>query len=320
MLEFLVNDLSIHKQFHEFKSFREAIARLMNMREVARKFGREVYCHQALLAVETMPGVPIQKALGRFSESERRSVMSWLTRSGPFWDDLRQYSTDDYLESQGEIVTDSAVGEAAYRTLHSVKCALLSITPSDWDYTPIHVIWRRKAEALDDRSANLENWRDSGPLELMLQYEPPSISSWNDLRNVGEYRFSGLTFAHDCFDPLEGVPFAKSAAERVLVILNILDRLTRAFDEDGRRTKEGHRIYQEHFTGDMGLFSDSSDSEKQNFRNELTFPHPSESGSSLFCGWHGKERHLTLRVHFSWPVRANEPVYVVYVGPKLTKQ
>ena len=29
---------------------------------------------------------------------------------------------------------------------------------------------------------------------------------------------------------------------------------------------------------------------------------------------------MTLRLHFSWPVRAGEPVYVVYAGPKLTKR
>ena len=31
-------------------------------------------------------------------------------------------------------------------------------------------------------------------------------------------------------------------------------------------------------------------------------------------------RRMTLRLHFSWPIRADEPVYVVYVGPKLTKR
>ena len=70
------------------------------------------------------------------------------------------------------------------------------------------------------------------------------------------------------------------------------------------------------------MFSDSSDKEtrKRRFREALTFPHPGERGSSLFCPWHGKVRHMTLRLHFSWPVRAGRPVYVVYAGPKLTKR
>ena len=301
-------------------SFRDAFALLMTMRATAGDFGREVYCHRAILTVEAMPGVPMQQALGRLSESERRSAMRWLTNGGPFWDDLRQHSDDDYLESRGEVVTDSAVGEAAYRTLHAVECSLISVVPSDWDYSPVDVIWRRGAEALEDQSTTLENWRDSASLEAKLQRAVPLVRSWNDLRNAGTNRFSDLTFAGNCFDPLRGVPFAKSAAERILVLLGILDRFARAFEADGRRTPEGHRIYQDYFTGDKALFSDSSNSEKHDFRNKLTFLHPSDPGSSLFCTWHGKVSHMTLRVHFSWPIRAGEPVYVVYVGPKLTKQ
>ena len=94
----------------------------------------------------------------------------------------------------------------------------------------------------------------------------------------------------------------------------------RAFDATGARTTEGQRIYQDYFTGDNALFSDSSDDEKHRFREALTFPHPNERGNSLFCTWHGKVRHLTLRLHFSWPIESGEPVYVVYAGPKLTRR
>ena len=123
-----------------------------------------------------------------------------------------------------------------------------------------------------------------------------------------------------CFDPLVGVPFAKSAADRILALLSILDHCANAFDAGGSRTSEGNRIYRDYFAGDNALFSDSSDSEKHSFRTRLTFPHPDKPGESLFCTWHGKVRHMTLRLHFSWPIRAGEPVYVVYAGPKLTKQ
>ena len=104
------------------------------------------------------------------------------------------------------------------------------------------------------------------------------------------------------------------------MLFELLDRLARAFDADGARTSEGHRIYQDHFTGDRGSFSDSSDSEKRDFREALTFRRPDDTGESLFCTWHGKVRRPALRVHFSWPIRFGEPVYVVYAGPKITKR
>ena len=29
---------------------------------------------------------------------------------------------------------------------------------------------------------------------------------------------------------------------------------------------------------------------------------------------------MTLRLHFSWPIEAGKPVYIVYAGPKITKR
>ena len=85
----------------------------------------------------------------------------------------------------------------------------------------------------------------------------------------------------------------------------------------GERTAEGHEIYQRHFAGQRAWFSDSSDTEKRDFQNDLTFL--LNDGTSLLCSWHGKVNyHIPLRIHFSWPVTAVDPLYIVYVGPKLT--
>ena len=319
-MELLANDLSIHRQFHDIESFRDALARLMTMRSAARRFGRELYCDRALLTANPIPDVPMQQAIGRLAvESERRAALGWLTRAGPFWDDLRQHDAEDWLESGGEIVTDTAVGEAAFRTLHGVECGLVSVTPSDWDYSPVAVTWRR--EGVTERHTDLENWRDAVTLEERLRNAEPPIRSWSDLREASTNRFESLIFTDDCFDPLlAGVPFAKSAAERILVLLSILDRFARAFDADGGRTLEGHRIYQDYFTGDKALFSDSSKTEKDDFRSKLTFRDPNDPKKDLFCTWHGKVHHMTLRLHYWWSGKADDPIFVVYAGQKITKQ
>jgi len=66
-------------------------------------------------------------------------------------------------------------------------------------------------------------------------------------------------------------------------------------------------------------FSDSSDAEKNEFRTELTFKHPEIDGETLFCTMHDKVKTPQIRIHFSWPVRADAPLYVVYVGQNITK-
>ena len=319
-MELLANERSIHEQFHDIASFRDALARLVSMRHVARRFGLEVYCHRELLNASPMPDTPMRQAVGRLSDEKRRAAMTWLTRAGPFWDDVRRHGADDWLECRGDIVTDSAIGEAAFRTLDGVECGLVSVTPSDWDFSPVEVVWRREAEKLEDRRAKVDNWRDAGALENGLRDAAPPFRSWGALRLVSENRFENLTFAEDCFEPLDGVPFAESSAKRLHMLLETLNRLAGAFDADGVRTTEGQRIYQDCFTGDSALFSDSSVTEKRQFRKEMTFPHPDSSGKSLFCPWHGKVSHMTIRLHFSWPIRAGEQVWVVYAGPKITKQ
>ena len=102
--------------------------------------------------------------------------------------------------------------------------------------------------------------------------------------------------------------------------MTVLHDLKNCFDDRGQRTPEGHETYRKHFTGKKAWFSDSSDSEKADFRRDLTFSHPADAGETLFCTWHGKVKTPQLRIHFSWPVHAAEPLYVVYVGPKITRR
>ena len=319
-MELFANEMSIHRQFNDLPTFHGALERLMGMRGVAHRFGRNVYCHRALAGAEPIPGIRMQQAVQRLADNKRRALMIWLTSGGPFWDDLRRHDPNDWLECRDEIVTDTAVGEAAYRTLLGAKCALISAVPSDWNYSPVEVSWNREAEGLDDRTATIENWRDAVTLEARLQDAAPPIRSWTDLDDVAKARFGSLTFADRCFGPLAGIPFAKSAADRFLILLNILDRLANAFDARGAPTSGNIAIYRDYFSGENALFTDSSVSEKRRFRSGLTFPHPDKPGESLSCTWHGKVYHMTLRLHFSWPIRADEPVYVVYAGPKLTKR
>ena len=138
-----------------------------------------------------------------------------------------------------------------------------------------------------------------------------------DLETTARSRCRNLTFSPDSFEPLHGRPFHEGAADRVLLRLIVLQEVWNCVDDRGGRTPEGHKLYQKHFVGDKAWFSDSSKSEKRAFEDELTF---AVDGKGLCCSWHGKVKWPQLRIHFSWPVRAAEPLYVVYVGPKITKR
>jgi hypothetical protein len=323
-MELLVNDLSMHGQFSDLETFRSAIAAVMKTRMVARRYGRELNCHRGLSSAQVMATKNMQQAASSLSRDEQRALMQWLTQHGPFWEDQRVHEAHDWLECNGAIVTDRALGEAALCRSRGVDRRLVSFSPSQWEFSPIPVVY-----VVDqDRRETVEvvNYWDADAVELDLRTAAPPLTSWRELASVARLRFAAITLSDHAFTPLHGEPFIRGAAERILVLLQLLDRLVRCFDTDGQRTTEGHEIYQNFFTGKKegggrgAAFSDSSDDEKARFARELTFSHPADSSKKLVCPWHGKIQTPQLRIHFSWPVRANEPLYVVYIGPKITKR
>ena len=206
------------------------------------------------------------------------------------------------------------------RELRGNGCGLISATPSDWELSPISVTWFREAEDCPNEHASVQNWWSSEALRNGLKQLERPVRSWSTLRRIAKCRFTSLTFASNCFSPLDGVPFKKCSAERLQNLLAKLNEVASAVDVRGARTAEGHRLYREYFKGNRAWFSDSSSSEKDSFHAKMTFDHPDAPGQKLFCPWHGKESHLTLRMHFSWSTKPKAPVYVVYIGPKITKR
>ena len=284
---------------------------------MARQFGRDLQCHRNVANAHVMPGWPMPRAVQALRKDEQRVLMQWLARRGPFWDDDREHSADDWLECNGKIVTDTAVGEAAYCLLTGIERGLVSIIPSSWLKSPVAVIWRDNGQR---RHVDVCNYWDAAALKAALAAAPVPIKSWDDLATEARMRCPDLTFADSSFNPLEGVPFGKGAADRLLQRLAVLQNLKRCFNERGERTPEGHQLYEMHFTGRKSWFSDSSDAEKTYFESKLTFPHPETSSESLFCSWHGKVKTPQLRIHYFWTMRVSDPAYVVYVGPKITKR
>ena len=316
-MELLFNDLSIHGQFPDVAAFRGAIGRVMEMRELARRYGRELQCHRNVARAQVTRDLSMPQAIQGLSKNKRRALMQWLARSGPFWEDSRRHGGDDWLECGGEVVTDTAAGEAALRLFHGIECGLVSMDPSSWLFSPLPVEWREREPT---RSIGIPNYWDAESLTAALDTAPISLASWRDLEAAARRRCPDLTFLPNCFEPLRGHPFGAGAAQALLSRLTVLHDLKNCSDEHGQRTPEGHETYRKHFTGRKAWFSDSSNTEKADFRQDLTFPHPTNTGETLFCTWHGKVKSPQLRIHFSWPAHADTPLYIVYVGPKITKR
>lgn len=317
-MELLANDLSFHGQFSDIVSFRHAIDRVMMIRQIAQRFGRELHCHRKIANAQVTQSVSMLQAIQSFTINEKRALMQWLTRQGPFWEDFRAHGPDDYLECSDIVVTDSAVGEAAYCCFHRLDRQLVSLVPSLWQRSPLSVTWASDFDT--PRTIEVLNHWDPEKLERILQASPLPLSSWEQLSKAATIRCHNLTFSPDAFGYLSGLPYSKGAAQRILVLLDTLHNFRDCVDDHGQRTPEGQRLYSDHFTGEKAWFSDSSDTEKREFRERLVFRHPAQKDQALFCPWHGKVKTPQIRIHFTWPVGPDDPLYVVYVGPKITRR
>ena len=285
------------------------------MRRIAREHGRELHCNRNTLNRRINPSTSVFEALQIFTLDQKRNLLQWLTRQGPFWEDMPVHDPSQWLECSGEIVTETAAGEAAYCSTIGIDRRLVSLTPSAWDYSPIVVTMLSDAATV----ISVHNYWTPPELETALRGLERPVVSWDQLEAAARMRFRRLSFSANSFLPLKGQPFVPGAASRILSRMAVLDSLMGAVDDSGNRTPEGHRLYQDHCTGDKAGFSGSSATEKREFEKELTFPHPDGSGHFLFCTWHAKINHPPFRIHFAWPERTRAPLYVVYIGLKITR-
>lgn len=287
----------------------------MGMRNLAAQYRYDLHCHRNAPQSKATRRYSLQQAVNHFDNPDLcRAVLRWMTKLGPFWEDLQEHPSLGTLLCNGQNVTDSAVGKAACIMERGLASAVVSIYPSSWCQSPLEVNNKRSHEAVF-----VQNYWNIDELRRILEESPLQLDSWDDLKIAAKRQFSSLIFATDAFDSLQSQPFAYGAALRLLERMKILEDLKNAFDEQGRRTREGKRILREFFSGGKAWFSDSSTTEKRQFRKELTFRHPKRKAERVFCTWHGKVKTPQLRFHFTWPIRANEPTCVVYVGPKITK-
>lgn len=316
-MTFLLNEKSVHGQFATASDFHDAVGVVMQMRSKAKLCGHEVRCdesltHAMVTATESMPQV-----IQSMSRDRRMAWTQWVSKSGPFWIADREHDEDDWLLMSDESeVTDTSIGEVAFCVGSGIERQLISFSPSDWIRDPLSVMWVKGDET--SLAVNIRNHTTLASIESSVASLPAVFDSWRTLEKFSRVSCTHLLLADDAFKSLKPHPYHQGVAERLYGLLSVLNLVSNGFDSDGRRTKECERLFAEHFAGKKAWFTDSSASEKNEFSNELTFPHPTKAGEKVMCTWHGKVKTPQMRIHFSWPITADVKVYVPYVGPKLT--
>ena len=316
-MELFFNECSLHGQFEDIEQFTSAIEVLMKMRQTAQKYNRVLYCHRNCMQSSVTHKLNLVQAIQLIDKNKTRALMGWFGRTGPYWEEARHHPQEEYLACGEEVVTDTAIGECAFLKFSNMDAQIVSLTPSKWINPELSVTWYKNDE--EYISNQLINHTFDTTLEIELEKAVPPIQSWEQLEQRCREGYKKINFSKDAFTYLKGVPFVSICAQSFLELIEVLSRFKENHLPSTGRTPEGHDLYQTYFTGDRAWFSDSSDGEKRDFKKQMTFSHPEKPNEEIFAPYHGKVQCRQMRMHFSWPISADTPLYIVYIGPKITK-
>lgn len=245
-------------------------------------------------------------------------VLAWLNKAGPFWDDDRQANEDDYFHFEGIDVTDQGLGEAARRALVQREAGTFSFAKRGDRFarTPLDVNHGLEEEPLG--VVSVPNFWELDNIVRALYVAP---SSWQSMLDRARDSFDGLIFQPNIQEALEAAPFDAGISQRILELLAVLQEIYVQTTPDSSLTDRGVEVLQKHFVGEKAWFTDESERNKQDFKEELTFVDPQNSTATLFCPWHGKVKKGQFRIHFDWPrPKQQHRIKIVYIGPKITKR
>lgn len=301
--------------------FESALKTILEFRQAARPTGNSLACCRSILDREG-PGAVSFRALLKglhVSSNIRQLALSWLSKEGPYWDELRVHTGDDWYElQQGTVVTDTIVGEAAHRVNIGVgNNALASLPTNGFETEELQICAVRSDTSRSE--ITVTNHTTSEAIQTWLQAREAPLASWRQLEERARQRLESLSLPKAAFEELSSHPFHQGAAERLFECLAILAQIQSGTSASGM-TARARELYDRYFTGHNARFTDSSETEKHDFKDELTFIDPEQGGAKVFCPWHGKVKTPQLRVHHSWPPSSGSRVFVPYVGPKITKR
>lgn len=321
---FLLNELSMDGQYATDGEVRAAVDAVMSLRRPIQEAGWQVRVPRIIGECRATRGNTLRSVVRSAPDRTwKRGVLLWIDRSGPFVDDDGPGGADEFVEfvaadGARELVAGSALAEAARRVGLGQDARTVSFAPHPkYNDSSLALCW---VHADDDREdlRVLNYWTLQAVLDCLVTVAKP-FRGWSDLEDRARRGFPQLAFPDNAFC-VRDLPFSRAAAERIWWLLDVLARMKAELRADGALSDRWRQFHRNYFEGKRAAFTDSSDPEKREFRSLLTFRHPERSGETLFCPWHGKISHMTLRLHFTWPMRNGEPLFVVYVGPKLTKR
>lgn len=269
----------------------------------------------------THGGTTVLRALGSWPDRDVRGLLlRWVANAGPFIEDGTLQ--DGVFEFSGIDLSDSGLEYAAKLELGGYRNLSFSFSGGMPDFSAPELL----VECLTDdglTDARVSNTIDPQELEKAGEEAQEPASTWTELLDAASGRYPNLIISERISEKesaLMAQPFDRALSDGFDRLMTVLNQIAGEILQNGREAGEYKRLVKDFFTGEKAPFSPESDSNKRDFKDELTFPDPSDPQKEIFADWHGKISHRFFRLHFEWPMPENQDgIKVLYFGPKITK-
>jgi hypothetical protein len=309
----LFNDASLHGQFSVSDTFHESLRNLWRIRSFLIEKGLHLKVCRSVRTKRVTPTETFYDMLGALPRDIKTRLLLWLDRDGPFWDDDRRHSEDEYFDCCEELVTDTGLAEAATIQAEGGNVWLFSISPSNFLQNPLSVRWCGRVDGNLTLSIPC-GWMQQHAVDCASALERP-LESWRELLDWAARECSHLILSPEIAGQLP-TQFIPNVCQRSQVLLVTLNQMVGLMKQ--RNSPELNKMTSEWMHGDRARFSPSSPSDIRDFSNELTFRHPINDRKVL-CSWHGKIQTPQYRIHHEWPLpEGADKLFVAYIGPKIT--
>jgi hypothetical protein len=312
-MEFFFNELSIHNQFQSKDDFKSAVHQFRKYRKAVTEVGLRLYIHRNIFERPAL-GSTFRKGIQKhFKGQQIRTLMNWLSKDGFFLPDDAYADIEDQFvcyypydtEEGDEDITESALAECAFRKIAGEDVGSISLEKSKFSWSPIKILLSQSDEATIDNDYTFYSLRER--LEVVL----PLMSSWSMLLERIEH-LPNVTLETYVKARLVTNPFSQNIAEGIYSRAKELSEMATATS-----LEQFNELFVKYATGTKARFSDSSPSEKRDFKAVLTFHVDDEK---RLCPYHGKVKIQQYRIHFVDRPAYQRSARVVYIGPKLTKR
>jgi hypothetical protein len=308
---FIFNDRSLNQYYNDFDLFKQNMREFLQFYKlVSVKHSHKIYIFRNEFFSISVCNDSFRNVINNtryFSSEQKRQFLVILDKGQPYLPDESAIPREMAFSYNNEAIPNTGLAESAYLRYMDESAPLYSISNSEFQSNILKVRMFQNSSLLKEQ--DVVNYFSIAELEQWAKDLQQPLISWKDVFDYIAMHFNWLELTEDVKKSLKKETFDAIICGGIIQRLDIINRMPGTQSED-----EYQELDNKYWHGDRALFSDESESRKNDLKDKLTFL---VNGKKTLCSYHGKISHKAFRIYMSSKPKLREKVYIVYIGKHL---